>query len=161
TLDPYQFPLDEANVFYGVVYQPLIGYDERAKKIVPGLAKAWRQVDNKTVEFDLRDDVKFHNGDKFDADDVVGTVRYLIDPKVPLRFKSAYDWVDKIEKLGPYQVRVTAKEPMATELINFAYRFYMLDAKVLDKLENKADYGRQGAIATGPYKVVSLDQQKM
>jgi peptide/nickel transport system substrate-binding protein len=32
---------------------------------------------------------------------------------------------------------------------------------VLAKLENKADYGRQGAIATGPYKVVSLDQQKM
>jgi peptide/nickel transport system substrate-binding protein len=32
---------------------------------------------------------------------------------------------------------------------------------VLAKLENKADYGRMGAIATGPYKVVSLDQQKM
>ena len=161
TLDPYQFPLDEANVFYTIVYETLIGYDERAHKIVPRLAKAWRQVDDKTVEFDLRDDVKFHNGDKFDADDVVGTINYLIDPKVPLRFKNVYDWVEKVEKTGPYQVRITSKKPQAAELLTFAYRFYIYDMKVLNKLENKADYGRMGAIATGPYKVVSLDQQKM
>jgi peptide/nickel transport system substrate-binding protein len=161
TLDPYQFPLDEANVFYTIVYETLIGFDEREHKIVPRLAKAWRQVDDKTVEFDLRDDVKFHNGDKFDADDVVGTIKYLIDPNVPLRFKSVYDWVEKVEKTGPYSIRITAKQPLAGELLNFAYRFYIYDTKVLAKLENKADYGRQGAIATGPYKVVSLDQQKM
>lgn len=161
TLDPYQFPLDEANVFYTIVYETLIGYDERNHKIIPRLAKAWRQIDDKTVEFDLRDDVTFHNGDKFGADDVVDTIRYLIDPNVPLRFKSNYDWVDKIEKTGPYQVRVTSKQAMPNELIQFAYRFYIMDGKVLGKLENKADYGRMGAIATGPYKVVSLDQQKM
>jgi peptide/nickel transport system substrate-binding protein len=161
TLDPYQFPLDEANVFYTVVYETLIGFDERAHKIVPRLAKAWRQIDDKTVEFDLRDDVKFHNGDKFDADDVVGTIRYLIDPAVPLRFKNVYDWVDKVEKTGPYQVGITSKKAQAGELLNFAYRFYIYDTKVLAKLENKADYGRMGAVATGPYKVVSLDQQKM
>src|SRR5215469_15877689 len=160
TLDPYQFPLDEAGVFYRTVYETLIRYDERTHKIVPRLAKAWRQVDDKTVEFDLRDDVKFHNGDKFDADDVVGTISYLIDPKVPLRFKNVYDWVDKVEKTGPYQVRITAKQAQAGELLNFAYRFYILDMKFLAKLDNKADYGRMGAVGTGPYQVVSLDQQK-
>jgi peptide/nickel transport system substrate-binding protein len=70
TLDPYQFPLDEAAVFFRNVYETLISYDERNHKFVPRLAKAWRQVDDKTFEFDLRDDVKFHNGDHFDADDV-------------------------------------------------------------------------------------------
>ena len=161
TLDPYQFPLDEANVFYTIVYETLVGYDEREHKIIPRLAKAWRQVDDKTVEFDLRDDVTFHNGDHFGADDVVDTIRYLIDPNVPLRFKNNYDWVASVEKTGPYQVRITAKKAQAGELINFAYRFYIFDGKVLDKLQNKADYGRMGAIGTGPYKVASLDQQKM
>lgn len=161
TLDPYQFPSDEAGIFSRGVYETLIRYDEHARKIVPRLAKAWRQVDDKTVEFELRDDVKFHNGDRFDADDVVETIRYLIDPKTPLRFKDVFTWIDKIEKIDQYKVRITAKEPFATELIGFAYRFYILDSKVLAKLENKADYGRAGAIATGPYKLVSLDQQKM
>src|SRR6185437_5271753 len=161
TLDPYQFPLDEAGVFYRGVYETLIRYDERTHKIVPRLAKAWRQVDDKTVEFDLRDDVKFHNGDHFDADDVVETIRFLLDPKTQLRFKDVYTWIDKVEKVDQYKVRITAKEAFATELTGFGYRFYIYDSKVLNKLENKADYGRLGAIATGPYKVVSLDQQKM
>ncbi|HEX3970577.1 MAG TPA: ABC transporter substrate-binding protein, partial [Stellaceae bacterium] len=77
TLDPYQFPLDEAAVFFRNVYETLISYDERNHKFVPRLAKAWRQVDDKTFEFDLRDDVKFHNGDHFDADDVVGTINFV------------------------------------------------------------------------------------
>lgn len=161
TLDPYQFPLDEAASFYRVVYETLISYDERNHKFVPRLAKAWKQIDDKTIEFQLRDDVKFHNGDKFDADDVVATIDYLTDPSVRLRFKANYDWVAKAQTTGPLTVRITAKTAFATELANFAYRFYILDGKVLGKLANKADYGRQGAIATGPYKMVSLDQQKM
>ncbi len=161
TLDPYQFPLDEAAVFYKTVYETLIGYDERAHKFVPRLAKSWKMVDDHTIEFQLRDDVKFHNGDKFDADDVIGTISYITDPNVTIRFKDLYTVVDHVEKLGPYTLRIVMKKPFATELETFAYRFYILDAKVLAKLDNKADYGRQGAVATGPYKVVSLDQQKM
>ena len=161
TLDPYQFPLDEAAIFFRYTYEPLISYDERAHKFVPRLAKSWTQVDDKTIEFDLRDDVKFSNGDKFDADDVVGTINWLIDPATTLRFKALYTWVDKVEKLGPYKVRITAKTPFATELETIAYRFYILDSKVLAKLDDKAAYGRTAPVTTGPYKIVSLDQQKM
>ena len=161
TLDPYQFPLDEAAVFFRVVYESLVAYDERNHKFVPRLAKSWKQIDDKTIEFQLRDDVKFHNGDKFDADDVVGTIQYINDPATQLRFKDNYAWVDKVEKLGPYAVRITAKTAFATELETIAYRFNIYDTKVLAKLENKADYGRISPVATGPYKVVSLDQQKM
>ena len=161
TLDPYQFPSDEAGPFSRGVYETLLRYDERTHKIVPRLAKAWRQIDEKTFEFTLRDDVKFHNGDHFDADDVVATLRYIIDPNTQLRFKDVYAWIDKVEKIDQYTVRISAKEAFATEITGFAYRFYIYDSKVLNKLENKADYGRMGAIATGPYKLVSLDQQKM
>jgi peptide/nickel transport system substrate-binding protein len=160
-LDPFQFPLDEAAVFYRTVYDTLLSYDERTHKFVPRLAKSWKQVDPVTIEFELRDDVKFHNGDKFSADDVISTISYLIDPNVRLRFKDRYNWVTKIEKLGPYKVRITAKAPLATALQTVAYRFNVFDGKLLDKLENKADYGRVSPVGTGPYKVVSLDQTKM
>src|SRR5215472_13017670 len=80
TLDPYQFPLDEAAVFYQSIYETLASFDERTQKYVPRLAKSWRRIDDRTWEFELRDDVEFHNGDKFDADDVVATVSYAIDP---------------------------------------------------------------------------------
>ena len=161
TLDPYQFPLDEAAVFYKTVYETLIGYDERARKFVPRLAKAWKLIDNRTIEFELRDDVKFHNGDAFGADDVVATINYLRDPAVRLRFKDRYDFVESVEKIGPFRVRVTAKTAFATMLEAFAYRFSIFDAKVLARLPDKADYGRVEPVGTGAYKVVSLDQTKM
>jgi peptide/nickel transport system substrate-binding protein len=161
TLDPYQFPLDEASVFYQSVYETLVGYDERMQKFVPRLAKSWTHIDDRTLEFELRDDVKFHNGDRFDADDVVETVKYAIDPALPMRHKDLYALVEKAEKRGPYTVRITTAHPSPIDLQTIAYQFYILDSKVLTKLENKADYGRVSRVATGPYQVVSLDQTKM
>src|SRR5579862_3147837 len=101
TLDPYQFPLDEASVFYQSVYETLANYDERAQKFLPRLAKSLKRIDDPTIEFELRDDVTFHNGDKFDADDVVATVNYAIDPALPMRHKDLYSIVEKAEKTGP------------------------------------------------------------
>jgi peptide/nickel transport system substrate-binding protein len=36
----------------------------------PGLATAWRRIDDRTVELDLRPGVRFHNGDVMTAEDV-------------------------------------------------------------------------------------------
>lgn len=38
--------------------------------ILPGLATEWTQIDDLTIRFKLRDDVYFHNGMKFTAEDV-------------------------------------------------------------------------------------------
>jgi peptide/nickel transport system substrate-binding protein len=39
----------------------------------PGLAESWRPIDDKTWEFKLRKDVKFHDGTPFTADHVIAT----------------------------------------------------------------------------------------
>ncbi|HXQ51734.1 MAG TPA: ABC transporter substrate-binding protein [Stellaceae bacterium] len=161
TLDPYQFPLDEAAVFYGAVYETLVVYDARKQVFVPRLATSWQRIDDRTIEFVLRADVKFHNGDTLDADDVVETIKYIVDPAFPMRHKDLYDWVETVEKRGPLTVRITAKHAMPVDLQTIAFQFQILDAKVLTKLDNKADYGRVSRVGTGPYKVVSFDQRKM
>jgi len=159
-LDPYHFPLDEAAQFYRTVYEGLVAYDERKRRYVPQIAKSWTRINPTTIEFELRDDVVFHNGNKLDADDVVYTVNYLRDPSVKIRFKDRYDWVAKVEKLGPYKVRIAAKEAFATDLQTIAYRYRIYDSRAHKKLENKADYGRVSPVATGPYKVTSIDPGK-
>jgi peptide/nickel transport system substrate-binding protein len=161
TLDPYQFPLDEAAVFYQTVYETLVSFDERKQEYVPRLATAWKHIDDRTLEFQLRQGVKFHNGDPFTADDVVATVNYAIDPAVPLRHKDLYTWVEKVEKTGPYTVRVIAKKPNPVDLQTIAYQFSIFDGKVLNSIANKADYGRVSMVATGPYKVTAFTQDKL
>lgn len=43
-------------------------------EIVPSLATGWEELDETTVRFYLRDDVKFHNGEKLTAEDVKYTI---------------------------------------------------------------------------------------
>ena len=159
-LSSYHVPADEASNFYRGVYQALLSYDEKGKKYVPVLAKSWKRINPTTLEFELRDDIKFHNGNKFDADDVVYTVNHVKDPKVSLTFKSRYTWIKEIEKLGTHKVRITSNEPNAIDLGLLAYRFYIWDAETWDKLEDKADYGRLTPVGTGQYKVTMLDKNK-
>jgi len=159
-LDPYHFPHDEGGSLTRTFYETLVGYDEYQKKFVPRLAKAWRRIDNRTLEFDLHENVLFHNGDKFDAEDVKYTLDYARDPNVRMRFKERYTWIDSVEVLSPYKVRVVSKQPMATDLQTLSYRLYIVDSKVHKKLENKEDYGRAQPIATGPYKVTAIDPRK-
>ena len=159
-LSGYCVPVDEAGNFYRRVYGTLINFAEHEKKIVPGLAKSWKRVNPTTLEFELQEDVTYHNGNKFDADDVVSTLQYTSDPKNIFEFKSRYTWVKSVEKLGPYKVRVEAFTPNATDLGLLGYRTFIQDKESFDTLENKCDYGRLTPYGTGPYKVVSIDKNQ-
>jgi peptide/nickel transport system substrate-binding protein len=157
-LSQYHEPIDEASTFYSRVWESVVAYDEYQKKFVPQLAKSWKRLDATTLEFDLRDDVKFHNGNKFDADDVVATLNYLADPKTALRYKNRYDWVKSAEKLGPYKVRVTTTGPNAIDLGLLAYRYNIQDAETMAGLADKEDYGRLTPYGTGAYRVAEIDK---
>ena len=159
--DPYHFPLDEAAVYYRTVYETLIAYDERNKKFVPRLAKSWKRIDNKTLEFELREDARFSNGDKIEAEDWVYTVKYLQDPNVKFRHKTLYENIERVEALSPTTIRIVSKEALSTDIQIIAYQLYVFDSKVHRTLDNKADYGRTAPVTPGPYKVASLDASKM
>ena len=160
TILSYHHPVDEATNFSKRIFEQLIYRDEYHNKYIPMLAKSFKRIDDKTLEFELRDDVTFHNGDKFDADDVITTINYVKDPKVPLQFKFRWTWIDHVEKLGPYKIRIVAKSVNAVDLALIAYMIPIIDGEAFDKLANKTDYGRQTPYGTGPYKVVSLDTNK-
>ena len=91
TLDPYLDPRPEVYFASELSFDRLIMMDEAKGQYTGLLAKSWNRVDAKTIEFDLRDDVKWSDGQKFTADDVVYTLHYLVDPKSNFRFASDFD----------------------------------------------------------------------
>ena len=64
------------------IFDQLAQFDWEQKKWVPSIAKSWNFIDDRTVEFELRDDVKYHNGEKMTADDWVAKFQLLIDPSI-------------------------------------------------------------------------------
>ena len=51
-------------------------------KIVPQVATAWRNIDDTHIEFDLRTDVKFHDGTPLTAEDVAFSAKRITNPEL-------------------------------------------------------------------------------
>ena len=77
SIDNYYNTAREGIVISRMVWDGLLYRDPKTNEYLPNLATAYKWVDSKTLQFDLRKGVKFHNGEKFDADDVVFTLNYL------------------------------------------------------------------------------------
>lgn len=150
-------PNDEVQLHGRAVFDRLLGVNTNNGSVLPHLATSWKQVDDKTWEFTLRTDVKFHDGTPFTADDVVYTLNWTSDPKVTFRLKNRFTWVDKAEKLGPSTVRVVTKTPFATTLLSLGIQVPMLPAAYHGKFANKPDFDWQ-PVGTGPYRAVAVDR---
>src|SRR5947208_15593056 len=62
------------------MYDRLVDRDPKTYKPAPMLATAWKVVNDTTWEFALRQGVKFHNGEPFNAASVKATMDYINDP---------------------------------------------------------------------------------
>jgi peptide/nickel transport system substrate-binding protein len=159
-VSPYDFGLDEMVPIYVEIYTPLLAMEQASGKYIGELAKSWNRVDDKTWDFELRDDVTLHTGKHFDADDMVATVNYIVDPKTKVQNKQRYTFVESAEKLSPTRLRLHLVKAEALSLLFISNYFTAMDGEVLKKMENGADYGRLSAASAGPYKVVSVDRTK-
>jgi len=85
SLDPYSYGDSFTINVLNHVYEGLVRYD-RDLKIEPALATSWEILDDQiTWRFTLRDDVTFHNGNPFTAEDVVASLERVSHETSPLK----------------------------------------------------------------------------
>ncbi|WP_114946703.1 ABC transporter substrate-binding protein [Microvirga calopogonii] len=135
------------------VWDTLVYRDPNTNEYKGQLATAWRQIDDRTLEFDLRQGVKFHNGEEFDADDVVYTMNFISKPENKVVTQANVSWIEKAEKIDKYKVRITTKQvfPAAIE--------YLAGPVVIHPNEYYEKVGPKGQndkpVGSGPYKVTN------
>jgi ABC-type transport system substrate-binding protein len=129
-LDPRTTDTQEGYIVASNVYDCLVLYDLGATTIRPGLAESWEiSEDGLVYTFNLRQGVSFHDGEPFNADAVI-TWYNSIDEESP---DSQYDatrmvyiadfvttWIDTVEAVDEFTVRMTLPEPYAPLLANLA-----------------------------------------
>jgi peptide/nickel transport system substrate-binding protein len=137
--------------------EPLITLD-KDNNWVPCLAEDWRWKDERTIEFKLRESVKFHNGEEFDAEVVqINWREYqkMTSPR-PLRFTVLPDEA-VLETIDRYTVRFTLPEPDGLALVKFLWFFQIAPSFFTQcKFENM-NWGYlsvAGPWGTGPFKLV-------
>jgi peptide/nickel transport system substrate-binding protein len=145
------------NVRIGVIlahhiWDHLVYRDPNSGQYRPSLATAWRWVDSQTLEFDLRRGVTFHNGEAFDADDVVYTLNYVSKPENKSTTQQNVNWIAEAVKVEQYKVRIRTKKPFPAALE------YLAGPVVIYPNEYYAKAGPRGMsekpVGSGPYKVV-------
>ncbi|WP_102126537.1 ABC transporter substrate-binding protein [Deinococcus planocerae] len=123
---------------------------------VPDLARSWTITNGGLVyTFTLRDDVRWHDGRPFTADDVVFTFNTARDPKSGSRLASDFSSIKSVEARGRNTVRFVLSRPFAPFLILLGHNAGILPKHLLEgkDLNSATAFNRQTPVGTGPFKV--------
>ena len=93
------------------IYEPLVKVERDGKTISPLLATAWKRLDDNTMQFTLRQNVMFHNGEPFNADSVKYSIMRPLDPKNNADARSTYTVIDRVDVVDTYTVNVHTAKP--------------------------------------------------
>lgn len=120
---------------------------------VPDLAESWSSTEDATEwTFNLRKDVKWHDGRPFTAEDVVFTFDAVMDPNVGSRWRGGWVSLDTVTAVDEHTVKFTFKTPFAPMLATLAYNLSIVPKHLLDGQDLKAPQEFiKNPVGTGPF----------
>jgi peptide/nickel transport system substrate-binding protein len=148
TLDPQAADDGNERAVNDNIYETLIARDPKTTELVPGLAESWKEVDATTWELKLRQGIKFHNGEPFNADAAAFSVNRVIDPEFKSEQISFFSTIKEAKVVDSNTIQVITDGPDPT----LPARLYWLKI-VPPKYAADANFGTK-PVGTGPYKFV-------
>jgi len=138
-----------------LIFSGLIKTD-RGREFLPDLASSWEVLDKgKTYIFTLRDNVKWHDGEKFDASDVVFTFKVIQSDGYKGLLKSSWQGIN-VTALSPTTVEFKLPNPSTFFLSQLTlgiipeHLFAHLPVVTIGDADNNTK-----PVGTGPYKLAS------
>ncbi|MBV8726958.1 MAG: peptide ABC transporter substrate-binding protein [Candidatus Eremiobacteraeota bacterium] len=149
-----------------LAFEPFIDLDEHGHpqpallSVVPSRKNGGISADGRTIVYHLRPAVKWQDGRPVTSDDVLFTLRAILDRRNPVRSLEGYELIDRAGARGPHIVVVHLRKPWAPAALTlFSYGVssqFVLPAHVLRGQEPLASAAFNAApnIGDGPYKFV-------
>jgi peptide/nickel transport system substrate-binding protein len=150
TLDPAKTKIGEEYIVGFLVFS---GLTEIANgQLQADLAERWtHSEDLKTWTFELRKGVKWHHGREFDAEDVLATIKRILDPSTGSVTRVNFQIIDSMDAPDSHTVRFRLKIAYA----GFADLFSDRQARIVPR--DRLDTLSSQPIGTGPFKFKSFN----
>lgn len=160
TTDPYYENTQLTVIIQDEVCDNLLARNPETREYEPNLATSYEWVDDVTLSMKLRENVVFHAGQPFSAEDVKYTLEHVASPDSGVTQRTFVDWIESVEVVGPHEVIIKAKRPtpVATEYLSTV--LHMLPKGHYDdapERDGRKEYGSVPLNCTGPYKIANLD----
>lgn len=133
------------------LYDTLVRRDADLK-LHPGLALSWRMVDPTTWEFKLRQGVKFHDGEPFNAQAVKFSFDRMLDPKTKWPGAGGLRLIKAVSAVDDSTVRITTQAPWPAMPRFLGYYGMIVPPGYLK--QNGEESLIRHPVGTGPYRFV-------
>ena len=159
------------------IHNQLVGLNMNAQDLMPELAERWEISDDGLVyTFHLRNDVKWHDGELFTAEDIKFTIEAMWHPDtgcglrtlLPLAMiegtdefaENQADEISGVQIVDDFTIQITLKQPRFDFLLGMAamnvFCAHCYEGLGYSELQ-ESPYARAGVIGTGPFKVEKVE----
>jgi peptide/nickel transport system substrate-binding protein len=146
-LDPHTQWNPDSYFVYRNIFDNLVTRDNDGK-IVPQVAKTWKRLSDTEVEFEIRDDIKFHDGAPLTPEDVVYSVERITDPKFGSPQLGQFNKIIKAKVTSAHTVVLTTDGPYPV-LLPQLVKLSIVPKHVVEKV-GKNDFNVR-PVGSGPY----------
>ncbi|MFY8082840.1 MAG: ABC transporter substrate-binding protein [Rubrivivax sp.] len=158
TLDPHSQNHATTNAILQHAYEGLVRYNDKYE-VEPALATKWTFVSPTQVRFELRRNVKFHDGSPLTADDVVFSYGRIKQPQGTMGIYVT--GVADVKKVDNYTVDLILSGPNPILLRNLVNFFIMSkgwaeknkSVNVQDYKNKEENFASRNVMGTGSYKI--------
>ena len=165
TLDPHAQNEGPTHNISHQIYDPLI-YRDQELELTPGLATDWyvREDDRNVWVFELRQGVKYHQGQDFTAEDVVFSIERAMHDNSDMA--GLLTTVDDVRAVDSHTVEIETDGPNPILPNNLTNMFIMDSGWAAEHdvetpqnfSQGEENYAVRNANGTGPFELVSREQ---
>jgi peptide/nickel transport system substrate-binding protein len=162
TFDPHGQNHTTTHAFLQHVYEALVRYDKNFQ-VEPALATSWRQLSPTQWRFNLRRNVKFHDGAPFTADDVVFSYERCAAP--PSNLAIYVQGIKEVKKVDDFTVDLILDGPNPVllrqitdaRILNKAWAVKHKTERAQNYAAKEESYAARNANGTGPFMLKSWE----
>lgn len=142
-----------------LVFDTLVWKDEAG--FIPALAEEWAYVEAENAYvFSLQQNVTWHDGEQFTAEDVAFTIEYVKEHPSPFVTLIGPTGVTQAEVIDDYTVKLYLEETYAPFLNDIAGTVPIIPKHVWEDVDDPMTFtGPEAVIGTGPYKLVDYSKE--
>ena len=141
-----------------LIFEPLIDLTEDYR-LEACLAKEWTQLDKNNYILKLQDDVKWQDGKKFDADDVIFTVNIIKKLKNKSVYYANVQNIKNIKKIDENTIKIT----VSNESSDFEYNliFPIISSKYYNEDNFNSTNKNTNPVGTGKYYISDVENEEI